>query len=324
MTDADHVRSNVSDREAYRTLGDSIYQLGNVSGPPRDAMEARFKHVQGPAPAPVRQAVSRVVGEASARPASPSINRVSRLPARAPSPGPPPLPEKQALFSPVKGATEGARALGPPKFGLRGPASAARPAPSLFSAPDRPSSSGSTHSRDGSTTVIPNRFGAPTGRTSIPSGVPAPSSQSARRSLNAEEPSSDDVERLIRSVLTNDPNLSVDGLKRIQKMLETNARAFFGHEEDLMRAVIKQTQLVFTPSHQLADAKWFRLAKHLIQTLNNFCLHPRLLRNLDDTIMKELLAEMTLRLLETDDSPGSRSFALLPRSFMSFSLVQDC
>ncbi|KAG5221660.1 Microtubule-associated protein, microtubule dynamics during spindle [Salix suchowensis] len=62
------------------------------------------------------------------------------------------------------------------------------------------------------------------------------------------------------------------------------------------------THIFDRPEEFILDEN-FRLAKHLIQTLNNFCDHPFLAESLTVDTLTSLLEELTLRLLETDDSP---------------------
>lgn len=72
----------------------------------------------------------------------------------------------------------------------------------------------------------------------------------------------------------------------------------------MLQALTKQMKVVFVGPGDLREPRWFRLAKHLIQTLNNFCDHPELILEMDGKDMEGLLMELTLRLLETDDAVG--------------------
>lgn len=74
------------------------------------------------------------------------------------------------------------------------------------------------------------------------------------------------------------------------------------HTEGLIETITLQTAHVFEHPSELILDENFRLAKHLIQTLNNFCDHPFLAESLTVDILTALLEELTLRLLETDDS----------------------
>ena len=307
--------------EAYKTEGEAIYDFAKVGKNERDQMEGRFKHVQGPAPPPGRAApVARVAAaeaSASARPSSPAANRTSRVAVGANSPmiRPPSRatsPEKQSSpFSPVRGQSSPRpassalpRGLAPlgSRFGApaasRLPTSAFAPAPSSSSYAPEPAAPSS------------DPFGGPTSaRIALPRASVATSQlPGPRRSVpvSSSSPSSSEITQAIKAILASDPGQSVDGLKRVQKLLSTpkDAVRFEGSVEVLLQAIIKQMRVVFVGPGNLADPRWFRLAKHLIQTLNNFCDHPKLIKEMNDVDMEDLLMELTLRLLETDDSTG--------------------
>ena len=122
---------------------------------------------------------------------------------------------------------------------------------------------------------------------------------------------SDDITVTISSILSSDPTRSVDALKKIQKILaigpETGPsspqyRERAEHTEGLIETITLQMAHVFDRQDDLIPDENFRLAKHLIQTLNNFCDHAFLAESLTVDILTSLLEELTLRLLETDDS----------------------
>lgn len=115
----------------------------------------------------------------------------------------------------------------------------------------------------------------------------------------------------ISSILSSDPMRSVDALKKIQKILvigpETEPPSpqyleLAEHTEGLVETITLQMAHVFERPEDLILDDNFRLAKHLIQTLNNFCDHSILAESLTVDILTSLLEELTLRLLETDDS----------------------
>ena len=122
----------------------------------------------------------------------------------------------------------------------------------------------------------------------------------------------DDITITISSILSNDPSRSVDALKKIQKVLaigqdagrsSSQYRELAEHTEGLIETVTLQMAHVFERPDDLIPDENFRLAKHLIQTLNNFCDHTLLAESLTVDLLTSLLEELTLRLLETDDSP---------------------
>ena len=123
--------------------------------------------------------------------------------------------------------------------------------------------------------------------------------------------SSDDTTITISSILSNDPARSVDALKKIQKVLDVGPeegpsspayRDLAEHTEGLMETIILQMAHVFERPEKVSQKENFRLAKHLIQTLNSFCDHTFLAESLTIDILTSLLEELTLRLLETDNS----------------------
>lgn len=122
----------------------------------------------------------------------------------------------------------------------------------------------------------------------------------------------DDITITISSILSSDPTRSVDALKNIQKILAIGPEAgpslpqyreLAEHTEGLIETITLQMAHVFERPDNLVPDDNFRLAKHLIQTLNNFCDHAFLAESLTVDILTSLLEELTLRLLETDDSP---------------------
>lgn len=120
-----------------------------------------------------------------------------------------------------------------------------------------------------------------------------------------------DVTITISSILSSDPSRSVDALKMVQKILMTKPedghasreyRDLAEHTEGLIETITLQMTHVFERPEELLLDENFRLAKHLIQTLNTFCDHTFLAESLTVEILTPLLEELTLRLLETDES----------------------
>jgi cytoskeleton-associated protein 5 len=107
----------------------------------------------------------------------------------------------------------------------------------------------------------------------------------------------------------------VDALKKIQRILEVspedtaNSPSYIElseHTEGLAETITLQMGHVFERPDAIAGPDNFRLAKHLIQTLNAFCDHPLLAESLSVDIVTGLLEELTTRLLQTDDSSDSK------------------
>jgi cytoskeleton-associated protein 5 len=118
---------------------------------------------------------------------------------------------------------------------------------------------------------------------------------------------------VISNILSHDPSRSVDALKKIQKVLELPPEAgrndvrykeLADHTEGLIETITLQMSHVF--DQNILEPANFRLAKHLIQTLNAFCDHPMLSESLSVDTLRGLLEELTLRLLITDESQESK------------------
>ncbi|GLB34986.1 putative microtubule associated protein [Lyophyllum shimeji] len=140
---------------------------------------------------------------------------------------------------------------------------------------------------------------------------PEPSPSHDVENEPAAAPASDDITLTISSILSSDPSRSVEALKKIQKILalgpetgpsDPQYRELADHTEGLIETITLQMAHVFERPEDLIPDDNFRLAKHLIQTLNNFCDHAYLAESLTVDILTSLLEELTLRLLETDDS----------------------
>lgn len=124
-----------------------------------------------------------------------------------------------------------------------------------------------------------------------------------------------DVTITISSILSHDPSRSVDALKKVQKILEVSPEEahlsgsyveLSEHIEGLIETITLQMGHVFENPEAVYEPENFRLAKHLNQTLNAFCDHSLLAEALSVDIVTGLLDELTLRLLQTDDSNDSK------------------
>jgi cytoskeleton-associated protein 5 len=123
---------------------------------------------------------------------------------------------------------------------------------------------------------------------------------------------SNDVGIMISNILSNDPTRSVDALKKIQKVLEPTSgsgmplsqsfQEVAEHSEGLIETITVQVSHVFDRVNELLDPANFRLAKHLMQTLHSFFSHNLLAESLTMDTIVTLLEELTLRLLQTDES----------------------
>ncbi|KZT26231.1 ARM repeat-containing protein [Neolentinus lepideus HHB14362 ss-1] len=322
--------------EVYVLVGEKVWSLvGPLSPKDKTQLEERLRRVSGPSSpekheASPSQAVSRVAAGLS-RPES----RSGAIP-RASSPS---AAAKSRMVRPSSPARV-PRTSSPAMSNESRPASPARasgvPAVSRIGGPASPLTAGRPKS------LLPSRLGPPRARPafaqqnvpSVPSPAsaapvehpttngrnngaipPSRSSYEAVDDLTAVEMPPEDITITISSILSSDPYRSVDALKKIQEVLEVGPEAgpssaayqeLAEHTEGLIETVTLQMAHVFDNPADLLLKENFRLAKHLIQTLNAFCDHVLLAESLTVDNLTSLLEELTLRLLETDDSPDGQ------------------
>lgn len=309
--------------------------VGPLSPKDKTQLEERLRRVSGPSqaePNEVTAPPSQItrLQSGKGRPASPAgTSRIGGIP----RPGSPSVAGMSRLARPSSPATTVRSAS--PISNIARPASPARnsrlPGPSGLAAPSSPSGIGRPKS------LLPSRLGAPRARpnfSALSSNAPtqiddvAPSAPQTRynhrhsphtqpHDEEAVSPSSNDaggpdnITVTISSILSSDPLRSVDALKKIQKILAIKPedgpsspeyQELAEHTEGLIETITLQMAHVFDRPDDLVVEENFRLAKHLIQTLNNFCDHSFLAESLTVDILTSLLEELTLRLLETDES----------------------
>ena len=73
-----------------------------------------------------------------------------------------------------------------------------------------------------------------------------------------------------------------------------------------METITLQMSHVFEDTSSIIEPENFRLAKHLIQTINAFCDHSLLAESVQDGNLTSLFEELTIRLLQTDESESSK------------------
>ncbi|KAI9566458.1 armadillo-type protein [Boletus coccyginus] len=323
--------------EAYVLAGEKVWTLvGPLSPKDKTQLEERLRRVAGPSspakpeqqtPAPPLQ-VARLANAAGGilRPTSPATSTISRV-ARPVSPAP--LQTTGRASSPPRAASKLPNPFGvtsaigtsgiPSVSGLRPksmlpsrlaqPRSVTRPpAPALSSnAAIRPAEEPSE---------LP--YVARTNGSRMTETPPLPSSNTIETLVDpapsyddAPANTANDITITISSILSSDPSRSVDALKKIQKIFMTKPedghaspeyRDLAEHTEGLIETITLQMTHVFERPEELLLDENFRLAKHLIQTLNTFCDHTFLTESLTVEILTPLLEELTLRLLETDES----------------------
>lgn len=293
-----------------RIAGPSNLENNEVAAPPAQITRLQTGMVRPSSPA----ATSRIGGVY--RPGSPSVAGSLRL-ARPASPA--------GTLRSASPTSNAARSASPARNSrLQGPSGL--PAPSSPSGLGRPKS------------ILPSRLGAPKARpnfstlsSNAASRNEPPSHTLASQYYQAHVPPAqpdyddadpvgggppdaagpNDITVTISSILSSDPHRSVDALKQIQKILVVKPedgppspqyQELAEHTEGLIETITLQMAHVFDRPDDLVLEENFRLAKHLIQTLNNFCDHVFLAESLTVDILTALLEELTLRLLQTDES----------------------
>ncbi|EIW85215.1 microtubule associated protein [Coniophora puteana RWD-64-598 SS2] len=315
--------------EAYTLVGEKVWSLvGRLSPKDKTQLEERLRRVAGPSTAgkvevPSVSSQPSKVGRGVPRPSSPaSFARQggqdrSASPSRAVSPinSAPARPGSPARGLKLQGPSSAASGLHPPSS----PSGIARPK-----------------------TLLPSRLGPPRSRPHIVTqeirSHPEAQAEEPPLRANGHHPpphssfdthddvdtlvdapppadATDDITITISSILSSDPHRSVDALKKVQKILVTKTengnhsaeyQDLAEHTEGLIETITLQMTHVFERPDDLVFDDNFRLAKHLIQTLNTFCDHAVLAESLTVEIVTSLLDELTMRLLETDDSRVSK------------------
>ncbi|KAF9264709.1 microtubule associated protein [Marasmius fiardii PR-910] len=309
--------------EGYVLVGEKVWSLvGPLAPKDKTQLEERLRRVTGPngqekVEAPVPSQISRLAGPGGARPASPAFS--SRL-GGIPRPASPVVSGPSKIGRPASPA-HNLRSASPTPLPNARTSSPSRL--SKMSVPSHPPIPPSPTIAKGFQSGLPSRLGRP--RTHLPQPSlqisqplnPSPPEDPEVHTddglSNETEPPAqtlgpEDITLTISSILSSDPTRSVDALKKVQKILNTGASGgpqyseLAEHTEGLIETITLQMAHVFERPEALGQDENFRLAKHLIQTLNNFCDHSVLAESLTVDILTALLEELTLRLLETDDS----------------------
>ncbi|KAI0082692.1 ARM repeat-containing protein [Panus rudis PR-1116 ss-1] len=324
--------------EGYVLVGEKIWSLvGPLSPKDKTQLEERLRRVAGPS--------SPDQGETPAHPQQVTrlMSGISRSGSPAPGAGAPriggiPRPASPSMAPPASRLARpaspamAARSASPALSGIARPGSSKIASGSHLPGPTSPTGIGRPKAAG-----IPSRLGAPRSRPNTLQqtyAAPAPQEDLFSPASNGHDivdeaappdeeilstrmhnGNSDDITVTISSILSNDPVRSVDALKKIQKVLEIGPEAGLAdptyrelseHTEGLIETITLQMAHVFERPDDIVIPENFRLAKHLIQTLNAFCDHPLLAESLTVDILTSLLEELTLRLLQTDNSLDNR------------------
>ncbi|KAG6868374.1 hypothetical protein C0993_004020 [Termitomyces sp. T159_Od127] len=321
--------------EGYTLVGEKVWSLvGSLAPKDKTQLEERLRRVPGPsshekqetvllpaASPAIAPAVARLAAGVT-RPGSPVVSRITALPRPA-------SPSVAAGTSRLTRPTSPAHTIRSRSPTISNVSRSESPVHTSHRLPlfENPSS-GSPKDVARPKSLLPSRLGRPRAMLSAatsqtvktPVDELAPSDTGPGQALPLAEkepeysmhvPPSEDITITISSILSSDATRSVDALKKIQKILSVGPevgpefplyRELAEHAEGLIETITLQMAHVFERPENLVPDDNFRLAKHLIQTLNNFCDHTMLAETLTVDLLTSLLEELTLRLLETDDS----------------------
>ncbi|KZS89887.1 microtubule associated protein [Sistotremastrum niveocremeum HHB9708] len=326
--------------EAYPLVGEQIWSLtGPLSPKDKGQLEERLRRVAGPsnsnvekAEIPVPSQITRIT-QSRIRPASPSklgagnlprpaspASIASRFSDRPDSPARLPRAASPSIRAPREGKTglpvkDASRSRPLSSLGATG----GLPRPKSFlpvhptSLPEEPVHAQEPAVSEGGDLEMPSRVLRPlngASHTARTNNSPLASEAPYSTRQESQDASSDNIGVLISSILNNDPSKSVDALKKIQKILESSpqdeptTRSFLElaeHTEGLVESIAVQMSHVFTHIEEVSQPANYRLAKHIIQTLNSFFDHTILAESLTVEILTSLLEELTTRLLQTDE-----------------------
>ncbi|KAI0685747.1 hypothetical protein C8T65DRAFT_701400 [Cerioporus squamosus] len=265
--------------EGYVLVGEKIWSLvGGLSPKDKTQLEERLRRVPGASSpdkvetAPLANHASRVA-TGNPRSGSPAPSAISRI-GGIPRPASPAMAAPSRMARPASPSTMVRSSSPGPSQISRIAAPSALPPPSMSS---RPSSD--------------DVFSSNAHR-----GPPAPTRHSIDEQYDdvPAENATDDITVTISSILSNDPTRSVEALKKIQKVLEVGPvegpsspayQELAEHTEGLIETITLQMAHVFEHPEDITVPEKFRLAKHLIQTLNAFCDHVYLAESLTVDIL---------------------------------------
>ncbi|KAF8605244.1 ARM repeat-containing protein [Ceratobasidium sp. AG-I] len=309
--------------EGYVLVGDKIWKsLGQLSGKDKTQVEEKLRRTTTLAqpPTPAKPEVAQI----------PAVARLTSGVPRAGSPGPGlryggiPRPASPAVVARAINPTSPTHSTRPLSPAIS--SGIARPA-SPTSRPPQTAGAGPSSPVRPKGLMPPSKLSIPRSRgNSLRQHNPEPSarpesSTSGRRleptQLREVEvsPVQDDIAKVISNILSNDPARSVEALKTIQNVLEVPSdqapmsqtfRDLADHTEGLVETIVIQMGQTFERSEDVNNAATYRLMKHLIQTCNAICDHAVLLESLSVESLQSLLEELTMRLLQTDDTRDQR------------------
>jgi cytoskeleton-associated protein 5 len=119
-------------------------------------------------------------------------------------------------------------------------------------------------------------------------------------------PPFDAVSAAINDIRQEDPNRTIDALKRLQAMLTETPHFFEDSVGTLLDVLLDEFDREFTPPEQVRDGPdHFRMVKHIIQSFSGIACVPTLIRRLNVDSLYALLYAVTLRMVQCDRLGGA-------------------
>ncbi|KAL7422401.1 hypothetical protein Q5752_003047 [Cryptotrichosporon argae] len=112
--------------------------------------------------------------------------------------------------------------------------------------------------------------------------------------------SSSRAQSMIDVVRTDDPSTVVEALRTLQEVIPVDPRMFVEHVTALLRALTACMDRAFTPVSTLTDSQWFRVVKHVIQTLSAIVAENELVARITRRDLHDTVHALSAHLIEAD------------------------
>jgi cytoskeleton-associated protein 5 len=109
-----------------------------------------------------------------------------------------------------------------------------------------------------------------------------------------------DLLQTVTDIRSQDLDAAVDALKILQDVLSNEPESAYNIIQTLVDTLVDEMTNAYSPAEQLEDPAWFRLVKHLIQTISTISANETLLRRLEYDDIYTFLDCLTLHLVQSD------------------------
>ncbi|KAK4053177.1 hypothetical protein OIV83_001912 [Microbotryomycetes sp. JL201] len=140
------------------------------------------------------------------------------------------------------------------------------------------------------------------------------SSIASSKAEDVEDVGGSDTAGLIEAVrVSSDVNECCDLLKDVQALIARSPDALESFADATIDAVLAQMPAGFDSLTKTTPQSQLRLCKHLMQSLSAFFDHRTLGQAVSPAVLKDLLADLTARLLDTAERPESEAISSLSK-----------